>query len=73
MTVYMIFKYSKRFRYAPSFNKELGPKLLAYPISTQKTQLLSQKIEVSQLDIDQILVQTPQGTETLILDTYRNS
>ena len=54
-----------------SYNK-LGPNLLAYPISTQKTQLLSQKIEVSQLDIDQILVQTPKGTETLILDTYRN-
>lgn len=28
-------------------------------------------MEVSQLDIDQILV--PQGTETLILDTYRNT
>ena len=45
--------------------------MLAYPISTQKTQLLSQKMEVSQLDTDQILAQTPQGTE--ILDTYRNS
>ena len=54
-----------------SYNK-LGPNLLAYPISTQKTQLFSQKMEVSQFDIDQILVQTPKGTETLILDTYRN-
>ena len=30
-------------------------------------------MEVSQLDTDQILVQTPQGTETVILDTYRNT
>ena len=58
-------------RKVQSYNK-LGPNFLAY-FYTKNTAFKSKKMEVSQLDIDQILVQTPQGTETLILDTYRNT